>query len=64
MVTEQALDHNRFAYLTYRCYIRNKKQEMYNKHAFTMTYIPGMNITYEEDEAEPTGKNNIMYGLF
>jgi hypothetical protein len=29
---------------------------MYNKHAFTMTYIPGMNITYEEDEVEPAGK--------
>jgi hypothetical protein len=29
-----------------------------------MTYIPGMNITYEEDESKPAGKNYIKYGLF
>lgn len=35
------------------CYIRRRKQKMYSKHAFTMTYIPGLNITYEEDETKP-----------
>jgi hypothetical protein len=29
-----------------------------------MTYVPGLNITYEEDETKPAGKNCIKYVEF
>lgn len=32
---------------------------MYSKHDFTMTYTPGLNVTYDEDETKPAGMNCI-----
>jgi hypothetical protein len=29
---------------------------MYSKHDFSVTYRPGLNVTYEEDNAKPAGK--------
>ncbi|PNF40873.1 hypothetical protein B7P43_G15925 [Cryptotermes secundus] len=43
------------------CYVRKRKQKMYSKHAFTMTYIPGLNITYEEDETKPADTWPAVY---
>ena len=36
---------------------------MYNKHDFTMTYTPGLNVTYDEDETKPAGMNCIHMQL-
>ena len=30
---------------------------MYSKHDFTMTYTPGLSVTYDEDETKPAGMN-------
>jgi hypothetical protein len=35
---------------------------MYSKHDFTMTYTPGLNVTYDEDETKPAGMNCILCG--
>jgi hypothetical protein len=36
---------------------------MYSKHDFTMTYTPGLNVTYDEDETKLAGMNCIHMGL-
>jgi len=58
-VIEQVLNSDRFVYLPFSCYIRRRKQMMYSKHDFTMTYTPGLNVTYDEDETKPAGMNCI-----
>jgi hypothetical protein len=32
------------------------KQKMYSKQAFTVTYTPGLDVTYEEDKRQPAGE--------
>ncbi|XP_021942115.1 uncharacterized protein LOC110841103 isoform X2 [Zootermopsis nevadensis] len=43
------------------CWIRKRKHKMHNKHAFSVTYTPGLNVTYEEDKTKPADMWSAIY---